>query len=177
MNKLSKVIIVVVVGSMIAYQVICYAAERVTEKIAGVTETGVISSVSNTHNGKKAVKEAIVASQENPGTATVSYNPANGSLATDGWVDISDFNDGIIWHVDVEQFGSTGIDATFEALISDDTSSPILLYTKSFTGTNTSYRLPVAEKGLKYVRLGLQATGTDGTDIVDAKVRAEGERK
>ena len=45
--------------------------------------------------------------------------------------------------------GSTGIDATFEALISDDTSSPILLYTKSFTGTNTSYRLPVAEKGIE----------------------------
>lgn len=171
-----KKIVIIVFGALIVYQVVCFAAERITEKIAGVTETGVISTAFNTHSGKKAVKEAIVASQENPGTSTVSYNTANGSLATDGWIDVTDYNDGMIWHVDVEQFGSTGIDATFEGLISDDTSSPILLYTKSFTGTDTTYRLPIAEKGLKYVRLGLKATGTDGTDIVDAKIRAEGNR-
>lgn len=171
-----KKIIIIVFVALIAYQVVCFAAERIVEKIAGVTETGVISNAFNTNAGRKAVKEAIVASQENPGTSTVSYNTANGSLATDGWIDVTDYNDGMIWHVDVEQFGSTGIDATFEGLISDDTSSPILLHTKSFTGTDTTYRLPVAEKGLKYVRLGLQATGTDGVDIVDAKLRAEGNR-
>ncbi len=148
-----------------------YASSRVVEKM-GAAETGVTSYTHNVHGGK--AKEATIFSLYNPG-ATVVYNSAGGTAATDGWISLVDFSDGAVFHVDLDTLDSTGLDFVVEGLISDDTSTPILVFTKSFADINTGYYIPVcACDGLKYIRCSIQATGTPSTDSITVKFRAEG---
>ena len=151
-------------------------ADQRDEEI-GASKTGVLSSLFSTHGGVKAALEATVALNEDFGTSTASYNQANGSAATSGWINVEDYNDDMIWGVDLSVLGSTGIDITFEGLLSDDATAPRLIYTKSFSAIDRNYKLSIAEGGLKYIRAGGQATGTDGTNTCSIKLRAEGKRK
>jgi sulfur carrier protein ThiS len=163
------------IGLLALMPVVANAGQR-DEKVAGVTATGVLSSLSTTHNGVVAVLNATVASSEDFGTPTVSYNQANESAATSGWINVEDYNDDIVVHVDLSVLGSTGVDVTLEGLLDDVTDTPIILWTESFASINTGYSRVVGTN-TKYFRVGGQATGTDGTDTCTIKVRAEGRRK
>ncbi len=174
MKRIFKVLVCIVLLAVLVQSVV--NADQRDETVAGVTATGVLSSLSTTHNGVVAALEAIVASGEDFGTATASYNQANESAATSGWINTEDYNDDIVIHVDLETLGSTGVDITLEGLLTDDTTSPILLWTESFSGVNTGYSRVVGTP-TKYFRVGGQATGTDGTDSCTIKIRAEGRRK
>lgn len=176
MNKI-KAIIVGLIIALFAYHTISYGQTSVTEKLRGVTATGITSYTSKTSSGMKFAKEAVIFTDYNPGTSTAVYNNAGGLAAASGWINVTDFNDDIIYRVDLATLGSSGLDVTFEGLLGDIGGDIIDIYTKSFSAVDTTYNLSIAEGGLKYVRAGLQATGTEGTDSVSISFRAEGVRK
>ncbi len=75
----------------------------------------------------------------------------------------------------MDTLGSTNVICVAEGLISDDTSSPMTLFTKTFTGVDTDYSLPICEPALKFIRLSIIATGA-GTNSITVKYRSEGLR-
>ncbi len=163
MNKLKTILI----GSMLSLLLSSpLYAVAIKEKIGGVTETGVTSGTYNVFGGRS--KEATIFNGYNPG-ATVVYNNDGGVAATSGWILVSDFSQEMIFHVDLSTLGSTGLDFDVEGLLSDDTSTPMAIFTKSFSATNEGYTLPICEGALKYIRCSIQATGTPAADVITVK--------
>lgn len=181
MNRFMKYFVAAAFLGLVAYQGICYAetiAERRHPAVAS-TASNVISNTSKSDIGMKAIKRAIVLNNVNPGTSTVIYvTNTTGTPANDGWVDVSDYNDAIVWTVDLSELGSTGMDVVFESMINyDDEAVPDFVFTKSFDSTDTSYQFNVAEEGLSFVRAGVIATGSAGADAITVKLKAEGGRR
>ena len=175
MNKLMKCLCGMVLFSAIICQDV--TAKRIEEKI-GATATGIISYSSNTAYGTKQRIEFTIANEAtDPDDSAIDYNPANTSLATDGWINVQNYNDAICIRVDLSTLASTGIDVTFWGLFSDKAADQVLLYTKSFSATDANYKVCLAEEGLKWIRVGRIATGSDDTDAVSITGFAEGRIK
>ncbi len=173
MAKFTKYFIGVVLSALFTWQPLCYAG-AVKEKVAGVTETGVTSNTSNTSHGEKKAKEAVIFSAYDFG-ATAVYNNAGGAAATSGWIDVADFSDDIIFHVNLTTLGSTNLTITWQGLLSDDTTAPMDIYDEVFTAVDTGYVTHLSEGALKYVRIKGITTG-DSTDACTIFMRAEGAR-
>ncbi len=143
-------------------------ARAVTEVVGGV-ETGIKSDRQNA-KGKHVIEVNIYSSYSI--TTTKVYNNSGGTDATSGWINVSDYSIKPIFHIDLDTLNSTNVIVVAEGLISDDTTSPMTLFTKTFTAVDTDYALPICES-VKYIRLSAQATGA-GSNSISAKFRAEG---
>ena len=178
MNKLMSYIVGGFLALLISHQAYSYAATAIKEKLSGVTETGINSETEFIKYGTSEIKRAVLFNSYNVGTDTAVYNNDGGSAATSGWVDVRDFNDAISFSVNVATLGSTGNTLTWQGLYGDDTSNLIQIYQKAFSAVDADYPLPIGSEkgGLDYIRVKLQATGTEGTDAVTVKLNAEGKR-
>lgn len=145
---------------------------QVKKQLIGATETGITIEISN--QARKSVIESLIFSSYAV-TTTKIYNNTGGVATTSGWINIAEYNDNIIFHVDLDTLGSTNVIFTVEALLTDDLSSPMTLFTKTFTAVDTDYSLPICEHGLKFIRCSAIATGA-GTNSISVKFRAEGLR-
>lgn len=175
MNKFKNIIIALII-ILFSYHVVSYAQTSVTEKLAGVSNTGIISYVSTTNSGRKSAKEAVIFSDYDFGTTTAVFNGAGDSAVTSGWINVIDHNDEIIYQLDINTLESTGLSIAIEGLLSNDTSKTMDIFSKSFSTVVAGYDLPIKDKGLKYIRFKGIATGTDGTDSVSVNFRAEGRK-
>ncbi len=138
----------------------------------GAAETGIKSHTMVGH--KKQILEAVIFNSYAV-TTTKVYNNSGGTSETDGWINVSYYNNRKIFHVDLDTLASTDVTVVAEGLISDDTSSPMTLFSKTFTVVDTDYSLPICE-GIKYIRMSALANGA-GTNSISVKFRAEDSRK
>lgn len=170
MNRFIKYTFGAFLAALFTFQSVCQAFE---ERIGGLS-TGVTSTTYRTSAGKEVKESTIFSAYDFDDTAR--YNSAGGTAVSSGWINIQDYNDDILFMVNLATLASTNLTITFQGLISDDTSNPIEIYPKVFTATDTDYSLSVAEGALKYVRIKGITTG-DATDACTILMRAEGERK
>lgn len=107
-------------------------------------------------------------------STTKVYNEAEGTTFYDGAIPVEGYTD-IQYYVDLKTLGSTTVTLTFEGKIDEDfstsTGGHILLFTKAFTATNTSYTLPLEERSLKWVSVGM-VSDDGGTDDITIKMIA-----
>ncbi len=163
--------IVLALGLILLTASVSYA-KRVEEKWEGAASTGIITDATTIH--RKQAKEAVLYNAYAV-TTTKVYNGAAGTAVTDGWVDVRAYNDDILLHYDLDDLNSTNVIVVAEGLITSDNSSPMTLFSKTFTATDEDYSLPICEGSLKYLRVSVQATGA-GVNSITVKLRAEGTR-
>ena len=162
--KLSKYLIALMAAGLLAFQSITYAGPTIT-------------------NGSGYVEAVIVSDYDLGGDASTTkvYDEEEGTANNSGMVYVGDTNDSITYHVDLKTKGSATVICTFEGKLDDNfnvtTGQWMLLYTKTFSATDTQYSLSLSEGALKYVRVGMQATASAGTDDITITMRAEGTRK
>ncbi len=170
MNRLIKWTAGICVGLAIAYQLVCYAETY--------TENGITIKESQVKPNKFI--SATLFDDHDPLTSTAHYNDASGTSATAGAINVSKYDD-ILVQMRVDTLGSTGADFDVEGSTEVSVSASTIwghIYTKSFSAVTTKdFMFPVHEEGLKWVRTSVQATGTEGVDVISAFFRAKGKHK
>lgn len=168
MQKWLKLILI---HSFIAYVLSMSCASGVFAQ--NVTGSGVTVTKSSTK--LKTFFRVEVALNQDPGTSTATYNPAGLSTEVAGEINTTRFTENIVVQYHVPLLGSSGIDLTVLGKFGTDTNWSTLdtVSISGTTGTNTYGFIDVTEKP-RAVRVGVIATGTDGTDAISAWVHGEG---
>lgn len=167
MNVFIRLVIIGLLGVLAVHQPICYA------KI--VTKNGVTLNKTETRN--KQFIYAAIQTDNNCGTSTATYNDAGESAISSGAINVAGYNDAILIQMEVSTLGSTGVNYLIEGSTEVKIANWGEIDTVSFDAVTTKdYILPILEGALKWIRVGTQATGTEGTDSVSSKIMAEGSK-
>jgi hypothetical protein len=98
-----------------------------------------------------------------PGTDTMVYNQAAGTSTTSGSVEAKKFLDGKLFQIRIPTLGSTGAEIVLYGQAANTTGwTEIARY--SANSAEDDY-IPVSENWDR-IRVGMQATGTDGVDSI-----------
>lgn len=141
-------------------------------------KTGTTNGISWTKDsltGGDKIYTAFIHTANDPGLGLI-YNDDDEGDNDAGAILIRDYNDQIDIQIEVSSLGSTGITVEVQGGYGAETSGVIdwgVLATKKFATVTGDIFIHIKDKP-QWIRVGITATGTDGTDSIDVQIRAIG---
>ncbi len=123
--------------------------------------------------GTNLVGYAEIYDSYDPGTSTMVYNDAGGSAEASGSMNTERFTEKRKFQIQITTLGSTGIDINIEGKVGTDTNWA-MMWTRSYSATGGD----IVDVGTETdnIRVGSQATGTDGTDAISVHAKFRGKK-